>query len=60
MTEDGIFQDIDDLYTWSMEGEKATVGSARPSKSDGTQAITGESSQRCWKPSFLPKQFTVY
>ena len=26
VAEDGIFQDVDDLYTWSVEGEKATVG----------------------------------
>ena len=53
VAEDGIFQDVDDLYTWSVEGEKATVGSARPIQSGGhgTRAIAGESSQSRWKPT---------
>ena len=50
VAEDGMFQDVDDLYTWSVEGEKATVGSAKPI-GVGTRAIAGESSQRRWKPT---------
>ena len=48
VAEDGVFQDVDELYTWSV-GEKATVGSSRPL----SRASSGESSQSQsrWKPT---------
>ena len=48
VAKDGMFQDVDNLYTWSVEGEKATVGSTKPI-GVGTRAIAGESSQSHWK-----------
>ena len=52
VAEDGVFQDVDELYTWSVEDERATVGSSRP-LSGGSRASGGESSQsqRRWKPT---------
>ena len=51
MAEDGVFQDVDDLYTWSVEEEKATVGTTKPVVGGPSRASSGESSQSRWKPS---------
>lgn len=66
VAQDGAFQDVDDLYTWAVEGDKATTSTSRStigyhgdgssSHSQGNRAaLVGESSR--WKPtSFQPRQ----
>ena len=58
---DGVFSDVDDLYDWSVEGEKSSVGRSTVSTismTSGSAAKSNRSSEPSrWKPSAFPSKY---
>ena len=53
LPQDGVFHDVDDCYTWTVEGEKATTNiSVAPMGASGSR--TGSSGESRWKPQVFP------
>ena len=51
LPQDSIFHDVDNCYTWIVEGEKATTNLSTPSVLGAT--AKGKGTER-WKPQALP------
>lgn len=52
LPQDGVFHDVDDCYTWTVEGEKATTNiSVAPMGASGSGK--GSGGER-WKPQVFP------
>ena len=50
LPQDGVFHDVDDCYTWLVEGEKATTNISMA----GGQAMAKGKGTECWKPQAFP------
>ena len=50
LPQDGVFHDVDDCYTWLVEGEKATTNMSMA----GSQAVVKEKGTERWKPQPFP------
>ena len=52
--QDGVFHDVDDCYTWTVEGEKATTNiSVAPIGASGHGSRKSSGGER-WKPQVFP------
>ena len=52
LPQDGVFHDVDDCYTWIVEGEKATTNMSMAG-GPGTAVAKGKGAER-WKPQAFP------
>ena len=51
LPQDGVFHDVDDCYTWTVEGEKATTNIPVAPMGSNSRKVGGESR---WKPQASP------
>ena len=54
LPQDGVFHDVDDCYTWTVEGEKATTNISVVPMPGASGSRKGSGGESRWKPQVFP------